>query len=115
MAGSGGGPGGGGPADHSSGGPAGTKDAIGVDRLHLPRSLLVLQVLAEEVHSADPTVPLPDAAVIDRIGRAGTLDSVEARALLATLEAASAAAKIDFPASLREANLPPVATQKGTP
>lgn len=74
-------PGGGGPAD----------------RLRPPQTLLVLQVLYEEVAAAKPDAPLPSRERVEAIGWTGTLDSPEAAALLQELEAAYTAAGMKFP------------------
>ncbi|MFZ5479644.1 MAG: hypothetical protein ACOZNI_22955 [Myxococcota bacterium] len=62
---------------------------------------LVLRVLVEDIRAKDPSVPLPDPARVDAVGRAGDLRGEEARALLAELEAASEQAGLGFPEPLR--------------
>lgn len=61
----------------------------------------MLAILNEEIRSADPSATLPDHDRLVRIGRAGTLDSPEARALLAELEIAATKAGLAFPPSLK--------------
>jgi hypothetical protein len=71
-----------------------------------PPSLLVLQILCEEILSVDPASTACVDTEVLRIGEGGSLQTPEARALLATLESASDAAKIGFPTALRAANAP---------
>ncbi|MDP2312061.1 MAG: hypothetical protein Q8P41_04090, partial [Pseudomonadota bacterium] len=96
-----GGPGGGaaaGPGGAAAGGQAGQQKP---GQLADQSVLNIFLILYEEVATADPTVPLPAEEELRRIGLAGSLESAEARALLATLEAASNQARIGFPAGLR--------------
>ncbi|MFZ5480558.1 MAG: hypothetical protein ACOZNI_27595 [Myxococcota bacterium] len=65
-------------------------------------NLLVLAVLAEEIASVDPTLPLPSPERAEAAARAG-LASPEARTVLDELEAASAKAGLAFPTSLKAA------------
>ncbi len=103
-------PGGGPQGPPPTGGPQGPAPAGGPcaptappSRPRTPTSLLVLQILAEEVQAVDAGIPLPDAERVRAVGAAGSLDTPEARALLLELEAAWAAAGLVFPAELRPA------------
>ena len=94
-----GGPGGGGPGE---GGREGKAPGGGpADRLRPPQTLLVLQVLYEEVAAADPNVPLPPREKVEAVGWTGTLDSPEAAALLGELETAYKAAGLTFPEKVK--------------
>ncbi len=105
----GGGPGGGGPGG-GPGGPgggdgqrkAGGKGVLAsTPSLNAPEAWSVFRILAEEISFADPTVPLPDATRMSEVGHGGSLDTPEARAILAELEAASAKAGVPFPEALK--------------
>ena len=74
---------------------------VTIEAMRPPASLLVFEILRAEIVSADATVPVPSVDEIERVGRAGSLVTEEARALLARLEDASASAHVDFPAALR--------------
>lgn len=88
----------GGPPGGGGGGQGGRTGGSSTDA---PEAWAVMAILAEEITSADPTVPVPDAARIWDVGHAVKLDAPEARAILAELEVAAAKARVPFPARLR--------------
>lgn len=71
------------------------------DRFRPPPSLLVLEILLAELRAKDPSVPLPDKARVELIGRSGRLDSIAARELLAELQVSYTKVGLEFPAGLQ--------------
>jgi hypothetical protein len=65
----------------------------------------VFAILREEIRSVDPNALVPDQERLVEVGRKGSLDSPEALAILAELEAAATKAGLPFPASLKPAAL----------
>ncbi len=91
------------PAADVSAGPvdADVLRPVGIS-VNPPEAYYVLLVLRDEVRSVDPTIPVPDDITLRDVGWKGSLTSPDAKAVLAQLQTASAAAHVDFPAAFRQ-------------